>query len=203
MNKKRKIEFRHMIIIAVLTCVLTALFTFLLTIIQLRTEQKYWEKRLITERLLELQNRQITTLEDINSSILELEILAKEMKILTAEFNINMAMLKRGVDDYRENKKLFENKLVDYHKKLYSFSSKLQIASLYFEIDSLIMPLSNSLEANYKNNMIVGEDVDLNNINSYFDKDYETIQELTDCRLIIIEKMLKDIKKVSESIFKE
>jgi len=203
LEKARKHSISEILLTALITAVITSICSFLLTRNQLSKEQEYWEKRLLKERAINILDKQISLFEEVNSMILELQILTKEIKILAAKFNINSTMLKYGDNSNSKEFDELYNKLVDYHKKLYSHSSKIQMLPLYFTngVDSLIEPLRKTLELNYKNNFIIGEEVDLKNIQSYFDKDFETIEELENVRTNLLKAMIDDISRTNKLIF--
>lgn len=83
---KKRNTLIDIILIAIITSILTAGSSFFLTKNELSEEQKYWKERLKKERLINIQDRQIAILEDVNSRVLELEVLAREIKITAAEF---------------------------------------------------------------------------------------------------------------------
>ena len=203
-NYRRRIK--ETVIMAFFTALFTASFTaivsFLLIRSQLYQEQKYWKERLIKERLLEMNDRQVVLFEEINSGILEIEILTKELKLLSARSNVAYSLM--CTTDAIEEMNLLNSKMVDYHLKLYKLSSKFQMIPLYFteRVDSLISPLNKSLENNFNKNLEVGKKVDLHKIDSYFqEQDFNTTQELTDTRERLLKAMFDDMSLVTKKTF--
>ena len=203
MGKVRKYSISEILLTALITVIITSICSFLLTRNQLSKEQEYWEKRLAKERTINILDKQISLFEEINSKILELEVMAKEIKILATAFNSYTTMLKYGYNSNAKEINEFHEKLVDYNKKLYSFSAKIQMLPLYFTngVDSLIEPLGKSIELNYNNNLIIGEDINFQNMLSYFDKDFETIEALTNGRINLLKAMIEDISTTHKLIF--
>ena len=192
---------------ALITSILTLGSSYFLMFSQLEKEQEYWITRLKTERLQVLLDREIKLFEDINTSILIIEVLAKDFKISAIKFRADIEMAKEFQDRDINNNDYLANKAIEYHKHINNLTSKLQMAEFYFghEVDSLINPLSKTLGINYNTNLILRDSVEINGLESvfeYFKRDFETVEELTENRLKILKAMRKEMDLVANYLYK-
>lgn len=204
-GEEKKFNLREIVLTAVITGVLTTVFSFLLMKSQLSEEHKYWEKRLKKERLVEMLDRQVVLYEEINKGILKAEIDVRQLKILASEFNVNMSMTKQYIKKPENINDDFKKNMIEYHKFIYAFSSKIQMIPIYFteRVDTLIKPMIKALEDNYNHTLKIGETVAIDSISEYLNKDYETIKSLTDYRLKLITAMNEDMVKTSKTLYEE
>jgi hypothetical protein len=200
--------------IGLLEIVLTALITSLLTFIgsyfvmssQLSKEQEYWSDRMKKERIQDLMNRQLNLFEEVNSDILLSEVMVKDYKIELAKFYSLYELAKYSPKIAKEvNANDVYNKGVEYHKHLNKLGAKLQMVALYFneKVNSLIVPLSKALEDNYRNNAL-RDSSSQNQIGiskDYFNRDFETIKELSDNRINLIKAMRDNILELSNKLY--
>lgn len=188
MIKKVETSYIKILVTAILTAILTSLSQYFLQENNLSGEQEYWLKRYELEKLDKINSQRLKLVESINSDILQLEIKAKEIKINVAVANYDTS-----------SKKLNElsNLMVQYHKDIYLFAAKTQMASLYFgkEVNSLIPILNKSLELNFKNNLPINKSgIRL----SEFELDFKTIDTLTKSRIAILKAMVYEISNSTE-----
>ncbi|UTJ05545.1 hypothetical protein [Arcobacter roscoffensis] len=150
-------------------------------------------------------NRKVNLLEEINSGILVLEVLAKDYKLSQAELSANIDICKNNILDC--NPKFNNNvlkKTFTYHKHMNLLSSKTQMLLLYFEnsVVSLIPKLHKAIELNYNaKNVEKKESKNDNKYTKYFNKDFNTIKDLSNARLEILKAMIDDIKKTSDLLY--
>ena len=184
----------------IITSLLTAILTFAVTSIttnnRLKKEQEYWTKRYVIERVEKITDNRYQLLEKINSEILNLEVKAKEIKLLAAKI--------KGESCLKEKLKQFviiNPKMMDYNVLTNKSGSTIQMVSLLFgeSLKDEIEELTNSMNKNYE----VSFDSDPKIIDplEYFKDNFDTIQELTDSRLILIKKMYEIINADQKRVF--
>ncbi|KFF12741.1 hypothetical protein IW15_08070 [Chryseobacterium soli] len=132
-------------------------------------------------------------MEDISDGILQLEVQAKEIKILN-----NSVKYSNNSDDIEK----LINLMIQYHKDLYKVSSKMEIASIYFDknVDNKLLKLGDALTENYQNNL-VKIPVNLPNIPE-LNLDFETIEKLPKAKKEVFEEMLKNMNNDFEKVDK-
>ncbi|MCF8337923.1 MAG: hypothetical protein K9I74_08065 [Bacteroidales bacterium] len=205
-KETKRFSLTEIILTAIITALLTSISSFFLTKSKLKQEQNYWQKRLVTERLVKIHDRQISLYEEINTGILETEALARELKLMASQYNVYASIATLGSDNYK-NFKAFHNdfmeKKFEYIKYIHSFSGKIQLIPMYFttRVDTLIEPLRVALQNNIAKQLSIGEKVELDSISEIYNNDYETIKELTDTRINILKTMNEDMHEVSKTLF--
>jgi len=193
-HKKNKSELKTIILTAIITAFLTVITQYFLQKSQLSNEQDYWKERYNIENVQNINTVRLKLIEEISDGILQLEILAKEIKIQNV------------VVKYLPNKEeLEELKLltIKYHKDLYRITSKMEIASIYFDndVDKKLLKLSTALTENYQNNYVKSS---LSNIKiPELDLDFETIEKLPKIKKQTFEAMLKNMNKDFEQNYKK
>ena len=85
-------------------------------------------------------------------------------------------------------------------------ATDIQMSEMYFgaKVDSLINPLSESLNSNYQNNLILGDTTRLKgykNVTEYFKRDFNTTKELSENRLKILKAMRSEIDSTAEILY--
>lgn len=192
--KKDKSELKTIILTAIITAFLTVITQFFLQKNQLSNEQDYWKERYNIENVQSVNNVRLKLIEEISEGILQLEIQAKEIKIqsVVVKYSLNK-------DDIEELRQLVTN----YHKDLYRISSKMEIASIYFdnEVDKKLLNLGKALTENFKNNYvkIATEEFSI----PEFKLDFETIEKLPKIKKETFEAMLKNMNKDFEETNKK
>lgn len=182
-EKKKSIGIKEIILTAVITGIVTSLFQFWLMNESFSKERELWKDQYKTEFIDNHNQQKMKYLEEINESLLQLEIKAKEIKLLAAGL--------KAIPIEKDAEKL-NDLMVQYHKDLFILSSKAQMATYYFgpEVDNVIPELSAALTKNYNNNLIFIEGTpDL----PEFNLDFETIEELTNTRIKLLNAMYEDI----------
>nr|WP_320015681.1 hypothetical protein [uncultured Desulfobacter sp.] len=198
-------NWKDILITAVLTSVLTLGCSYFIMKSQLSEEQKYWSERFRTERAQDILNKKVTLLEELNSGILESEVLAKEIKLSFSSFNALMELCR--VDPKCDiNNVEFNKKVVNYHKYINRLAAKFQMVPVYFpnDIALIVEPLSRAIELNYEANaktLIDFSITDPKKTKDYFERDFNTVGELTKIRLKLIKKMLDDINTYAGTIY--
>ena len=193
-QKKNKSEIKTIILTAIITAFLTVLTQYFLQKSQLSNEQDYWKERYNIENVKNVNTVRLKLIEEISDGILQLEIQAKEIKIQSA------------VVKYLPNKEELEELKqlsIKYHKDLYRITSKMEIASIYFDndVDKNLLKLGNALTENYQNNYVNSS---LSNIKiPEFDLDFETIEKLPKIKKQTFEAMLKNMNKDFEQTNKK
>ncbi|TDQ33390.1 hypothetical protein [Zeaxanthinibacter enoshimensis] len=209
MKKKTKNELKIIILTAIITSILTVLGSYFLMYSQLSYEQDYWKERIKTEKLIELVDKQTILMNEINEGILTNQTLVKHYKLLSAKYMSKLSLsYNRGkglTEDFQQN---FENKSLELHKQIMTLASKIQESELYFqgEVDSLLNPLSEALNKNYQTNLFTGSDIhnqDINSIEMYFDRDFETLKVLKEKRMELIKAMRDEIGENSKFIYEK
>ncbi|HIJ80007.1 MAG: hypothetical protein OEY01_16055 [Desulfobulbaceae bacterium] len=204
-NSNASTNWVEIILTALLTSTLTLGCSYFIMKSQLSDEQKYWSERFRTERAQDILNKKVTLLEELNAGILESEILAKEIKLSFSSFNALLETCR--VDPECDlNSVQLDKKVVDYHKHINRLAAKFQMVPLYFSNDIALMvePLSRAIESNYEANtktLIEFSITDPKQTKDYFERDFNTVGELTKIRLILIKKMLDDINTYAGSIY--
>ena len=206
-NKNEGIGLLQIFLTALITSIFTLASSYFLMFSQLEKEQEYWMNRMRTERYQELMDRQINLLEEINSGLLQSEILVKDYKLESASFMSNLEFIKQNPGVKLDSDvEALAKKAFEYHLHLYKLASKLQMAELYFsnKVDSLIAPLGKALEENYNNELALKDSLAFSwedPIKYFFNRDFETVQQLADVRIKLITAMREDIAKIANSIY--
>jgi hypothetical protein len=200
-------DFFKIISTSIVTALLTLVSSYYLMFSQLKEEQNYWITRTHVERVQELLDRRIKLFEELNSKILLNEVLSKDFKVFSAVYmaNLELKMNYGGKLDNNMSTK-FDVKALELHKGINELGAKIQMCELYFgaEVDSLLNPLSKAIGENYSRNLVLGDSIKLSDktsVASYFDKDFETIKELTENRLSILKAMRAEIDTVNKTLF--
>jgi len=193
-TKEEKSTLKTIIITSVITALLTGTTQYFLQKNQLSNEQDYWKVRYNIENVQNMNNVRLRLLEDISNGILQLEVQAKEIKILNAS-----AKYSKNPDDIKRLNDL----LIQYHKDLYKVSSKMEIASIYFDkkVDNKLLKLGDALTENFQNNLLKPS-VKLPDIPE-LNLDFETIEKLPKVKKEVYEEMLKNMNEDFESIDKK
>ncbi len=210
MKKKTKNELKIIILTAIITSILTVFGSYFLMYSQLSYEQDYWKERIKTEKLIELVDKQIIIMNEINEGVLTNEALVKHFKLISAKYMSDLSLSYNGGNGLTEDSKQnFENKSLELHKQIVTLASKIQESEFYFEeeVDSLLDPLLDALNKNYQTNLVIGSaDIDVKDINSikkYFDRDFETIKVLKEKRMELIKAMRDEISENSKLIYEQ
>ncbi|WP_347216389.1 hypothetical protein [Chryseobacterium sp.] len=191
--KVEKSNLKTIIITSIATAILTASTQYLLQKNQLSNEQDYWIIRYNIENIQSTNNVRLKLMEDISDGILQLEVQAKEIKIQNASVKYS-----NNSDDIKK----LTNLMIQYHKDLYKVSSKMEIASIYFDknVDNKLLKLGDALTENYQNNL-VKIPVNLPNIPE-LNLDFETIEKLPKAKKEVFEEMLKNMNNDFEKVDK-
>lgn len=180
-----KENLKTIILTAIITTILTVITQYFLQRNQLANEQDYWKKRFNIENANNVNNLRIKYIEEISSSIYQLEIQVKEIKILK-----DIVEVSKSDDDYKELNKL----LMQYHKELYALASKMEIASLYFDEDvkSELDKLGKAITKNFQN-----KNGELENDSKIIKPDlrFESIEDLQNAKKNTFDLMLQKIHK--------
>jgi len=187
-DEKKETSYKAIIVTAILTAILTSFTQYFLQKDKLSSEQDYWRKRYQIETIDKINSQRLQMVDELNKELLQLEIKAKEIKI-------NSAASKYFTTP--EEMKELNALMVQYHKDLYLYVAKTQMASLYFgkEVNSLIPILGKTIELNFQNNLLTKQGgVKL----PEFELDFETIDTLTKSRLKLTKAMLEEISKSYE-----
>ncbi len=182
-EKKEEASLKTIIVTAVVTAILTSLTQYILQNDKLNSEQDYWRKRYQIESVDKINSQRLQMVEELNKDLLQLEIKAKEIKINTAA-----SKYFTKPEDMQELYTL----MVQYHKDLYLYAAKCQMASLYFgnEVNTLIPKVGKALELNFQNNLLTKKNgVTL----PEFELNFETIDTLTNIRLKLTKAMVEEI----------
>ena len=205
--KKGKSDTFKIVLTALLTSLFTGFVSYLLIFSQLREEQNYWKTRTKAEKISQLLEKQIEIFDNVNSGILLTEVLAKDFKLYSAKFMSSIELsLASGKSLSNDESEILNNKAIEYHKQINQLATDLQMSEMYFgsDIDSLINPLSESLNSNYQNNLILGDTTRLTgykNVMEYFKRDFNTTKELSENRLKILKAMRNEIDSTSGILY--
>lgn len=188
-----------------ITAILTTVSSWILIGKQLKAEQEYWKQRLIMEQIIETRNKQITIFDDTNTRLTELMLLAKSLKIDAASCNASFALEKATGENSNLTKKIddYHKQTIEYQKKLYEFGAKLELICIYFNENAIgiVSNLPKALEDNYKNNLLLTQDLGIEDVNKYFDRDFETTPDLDSCRILLLKSMINDMRELSKCMF--
>lgn len=180
-----KENLKTIILTAIITTILTVLTQYFLQKNQLANEQDYWKKRFNIENANNINNLRIKYIEEISSSIYQLEIQVKEIKILK-----DIVEYSKSDEDYKKLNKL----LVQYHKDLYALASKMEMASLYFDEDvkSELDKLGKAVTKNFQQ-----KNGELENDTKIIKTDlrFESIEDLRNAKKNTFDLMLQKIHK--------
>lgn len=188
-EKNSEAGYGKILITALVTALLTSVTQYFLQNSKMSGEQEYWKKRYNVEYTDKVNSQRLQLIEDINKGELELEIQAKEIKI---------AALVCKYSHEEEEAKNLTKLLVQYHKDLYVYSAKLQMAAIYFgkEVNNLIPSLERTLELNFNNNLLLNEfEVSL----PESELNFETIDKLRKSRIKLLKAMINEISKSNEA----
>lgn len=185
-HKKEKSEIKTIILTAIITAFLTVISQYFLQKIQLSNEHDYWKERYNIENVRNVNSARLKLIEEISDGILQLEVQAKEIKLQSA------------VVKYLPNKDELEelNQLtLKYHQDLYRITSKMEIASIYFDnnVDNELLKLGKALSENYQNNYVKSPFAEVSL--PEFNLDFETIEKLPRIKKRTFELMLKNMDK--------
>ncbi len=200
-----KKELKVVILTSFLTSILTVLGSYFLMYSQLSYEQNYWKERIKTEKGIELIDKQTALMIEVNERILSNAILVRDFKILLTKHisDLNLGFLDESKSQY------VLNKYFELQKQIIRLCSKMQESEFYFgsKVDSLLISLSEALDKNYNNNLILSstnlKSKDINLINKYFNQDFGTIKILTEKRFELIEAMRNEIGKNTTLIYEQ
>lgn len=185
-NKKKNSNLKTIVLTAIITTFLTAITQYFLQKNHLSNEQDYWKKRYNIEEIKDVNTVRFNLIKEISEGILQLEIQAKEIKIQNA-----FVKYSNSKEDIEQLSKL----TISYQKDLYRITSKMEIASIYFDknVDKLLLKLGNALTENYEHNYVK------NSIEGphlpEFDLDFNTIEKLPKIKKQTFEEMLKNMQK--------
>ncbi|PKB15212.1 hypothetical protein [Flavobacterium sp. 5] len=185
-NKKENSNLKTIILTAVITTFLTAITQFFLEKNHLSNEQDYWKKRYNIEQVKDVNNVRFNLIKEISEGILQLEFQAKEIKIQNA-----FVKYSNSKEEIEKLSKL----TINYQKDLYRITSKMEIASIYFDkdVDKLLSNLGNALTENYEHNYIKSS-IQGPHLPE-FDLDFNTIEKLPKIKKQAFEEMLKNMQK--------
>jgi len=203
---------KEIIITAFLTSLFTLTTSYFLIFNQLDMEHEYWQKRSQSERLTNLLDRRINLMASVNENILLYEILAENFKFHSIDFITNLKMIEQEkpsnelLKDLYSRRVIFQKKSDEIKKHVYILSSQLQMVETYFgnDVDELIQPLSDAIEKNYSNNLVLGAPIsklDASSLTELLKKDRRTIQILTTHRLRLITEMRAEIEVITKLLF--
>jgi hypothetical protein len=183
-TNKDKSDLKIIIITSIITTLLSTIAQYALQKNQLSNEQSYWTKRYNIENLQRTNDVRMKIIEDLSSEILQLEVQAKEIKLQSV-----VVQYEKNEQNLEELKQL----VIKYHKDLYKVSSKIEIASVYFDnnVDINLQKLGKALADNYQNNYIKESTSDTSLIE--FNRDFETIEKLSKVKKETFENMLKNM----------
>lgn len=182
-EKKEETGLKTIIVTAVVTAILTSLTQYFLQKDKLTSEQDYWRKRYQIESVDKINSQRLQMVEELNKDLLQLEVKAKEIKINTAA-----SKYYTKPEEMQELNAL----MVQYHKDLYLYAAKMQMASFYFgnEVNALIPKVDKALELNFQNNLLTKKNgVPL----PEFELNFETIDTLINTRLKLTKAMVEEI----------
>ncbi|EAP87158.1 hypothetical protein [Croceibacter atlanticus] len=205
--KKAKSDTFKIVLTALLTSMFTGFVSYFLMFSQLKEEQNYWKTRTKAEKVSQLLEKQIEIFDNVNSGILLTEVLAKDFKLYSAKFMSTIELsLAGGKNSTNEESEILNNKAIEYHKQINQLATDIQMSEMYFgaKVDSLINPLSESLNSNYQNNLILGDTTRLKgykNVTEYFKRDFNTTKELSENRLKILKAMRSEIDSTAEILY--
>lgn len=193
-QKNDKSDLKTIILTAIITAFLTVITQYFLQKNQLSNEQDYWKERFNIENVQNINNVRLKLIEEISEGILQLEIQAKEIKIQSA-----FVKYSPNNDNLEELRQL----TIKYHKDLYRISSKMEMASIYFDndVDKELLRLGNALTENYQNNYQKNSNLEVNI--PEFNLDFETIEKLSKIKKETFEIMLKNMNKDFEQTNKK
>lgn len=195
---ENKIGLTKIIITALVTAIATSIVQYQLINYKLKKDQSYWKKRYGVEYMSKIIDKKMDYMDEMNNEILQLEVLAKDIKLKTVEMNGSQSV-KSKIDKAAEIRLMG----VEYQKKVNLHSGRIQMISFYFgdNIDSLIPLHRTALEENFKNNLFLSTEFDSLNIDNQLDADFNTIEQLTNIRLQLVQEMYKEILEDAEKIF--
>jgi hypothetical protein len=202
----------YQIWIAIGTLVATPIFSALAVSWQTRGSQEAWVEQQRFNRREKIADTQVQLMEEINTMILDLEISAKRIKQEKA--GIAFLYVKSGIskemrDQFDGKEKLSEivEMSIEYHRDLMDLTSKAQMMVLYFgpRVHERLRELTKQLEANFKGpeSFEKLEEILLNPTDALLiaaaeeikGNSIDTIPELEDARLKLLEAMVADIGK--------
>lgn len=185
-TKKDDSNLKTIILTAIITALLTTITQYFLQKNQLSNEQDYWEKRYNIEEIKDVNTVRFNLIKEISEGILQLEFQAKEIKIQNVAVKYSNSKL-----DIEHLHKL----TINYQKDLYRITSKMEIASIYFDnkVDKLLLKLGDALTENYENNYVKNS-VEGPHLPE-FDLDFNSIEKLPKIKKQTFEEMLKNMQK--------
>ncbi len=182
------VGFKKILLTAIITALITTISQSFLANRKLKNEQEIWRNRYNIETIDKLNDKRFELIEEVNQGLLQLEIKAKEIKILAAAVKINP-----NTPDLKHLNDL----MIKYHKDLYLNQSKIQMTALFFdkEVKDVIPTLNKTLEMNFNNNLsFIDNKIEL----AGFDIDFETIDTLSQTRVKLITTMSNEIREAYE-----
>jgi hypothetical protein len=207
MKKKDRRELKAIILTAIATAILTSAGSYFLMYSQLSYEQDYWKERTRTEQVLALLEKQTLLMNEINEGIMINETLVKNYKLHSAKFMSDMSLAYHSGESIPADDSFsIESRALELHQQIDRLAAKIQESELYFsaEVDSLLNPLSQALQANYNTNQVLIGELDYKDVESiklYFQRDFETISELRDKRYAIYQAMRDEVGRVTSVIY--
>lgn len=206
MPNKNITNWTEIIITAIITSMLTLVCSYVMMKKQLSEEQNYWSQRFRTERAQDILNKKISLFQDINSDILESEVLAKETKLALSSLYAEIESCKNGIGDCDYKKIEIEKKVSDYHKHINRIAAKIQMISVYYphNIELIVEPLSLAIQENYQSHLMEltkKPKTESHKVEDYFQGSFDTINKLTEIRLKLLREMLNDINSYAKDIY--
>lgn len=188
-SKKKESPLKTIIITALVTALISFLPTYYFQNSKLKEEQKYWEKRFKVEQIQKIIDKKIDILNQLNSDILQSEILMKEIRIEAVDFD---SYIKGAKPDFKFSD--YKNKIFSYHTHNNFLAVNMQKIPVFFpdSVQKLTEELRIELENNYNLSAIM-DSLYLRKSISISDINFESIENLSLKRQQLIRIMLNDI----------